>query len=254
MSEATLKRKTFAQYNNSGGKGFSLNGTTRNQGWIGQDTISRSFPKTLMKGNVIKGHGGLNGFYPKKSIITSAVTSLNDSSVIKKSVLDTNGMIRTKYSWIWRPQPFSTTKQDTCHTTNSQSSYITTLSANISDIIDSSYSKIMNINNNNSCCINTNLPREARPKPMINPQIIQTRYPGNYVKTNMSRPENNNPIMGILGGGYVNYIMPQSKYISYLNNQCPKKIVDIKINSTCSYKTMPQNLLQTALIGGTRTF
>lgn len=252
MSEATLKRKTIAQYNSSSGKGFSLNGTTRNQGWIGQDTIGRSFPKTLMKGNVIKGHGGCCGTYPQKSIITSAVTSLNDSSVIKKSVLDTNGMIRTKYRWIWRPQPFSTTKQDTWRTTNSQGSYITTLSSNVSDIIDSSYSNIMNTNNN-ACCINTDLPREARPKSIINSQIVQTRYPGNHIKTNMTRPEKNNPLLGILGGRYVNFIMPQSKYVSYLNNQCPK-IVDKKINSTCSSKTMSQNLLQTALIGGIRTF
>jgi hypothetical protein len=206
-----------------------------------------------MKGNVAKGHGGYNGTYSQKSIITSAVTSLNDSSVIKSSVLDTNGMIRTKYRWIWRPEPFSTTKQDTGRTLNAQSSYIATLSANISHLIDSSYSDIINNTENTvTCCNNENLPRQARPKPMINPQIIRTRNPGNFTKINMTRPEKNNPLMGILGGGYVNYIVPQSSYIAYLDNHCPK--YDISLNSSCSLKTMPHNLLQSALIGGTRTF
>jgi len=55
MSIATLKRKTQTQYNNMsvGSKtGFSLNGTHRSQGYIGQTSLSRSLPKTLMKGNI----------------------------------------------------------------------------------------------------------------------------------------------------------------------------------------------------------
>ena len=56
MSEATLKRKTAVKYRNmsvgnesKNNKGFSLNGTTRNQGYVGQDTLGRSLPKTIMK-------------------------------------------------------------------------------------------------------------------------------------------------------------------------------------------------------------
>lgn len=114
MSIATLKKKTKAQYNNSsvGVSQFSLNGTLRNQGYVGQTSLSRSLPKTPMKGNVICGHGGCCGTYLVKPIVQSAVTSTNNPSVVKSSVINTSGMIDTKYRWINRPYPFSTVKPD----------------------------------------------------------------------------------------------------------------------------------------------
>lgn len=114
MSIATLKKKTKAQYNNSsvGLAQFSLNGTLRNQGYVGQTSLSRSLPKTPMKGNVICGHGGCCGKYQVTPIVQSAVTSLNDPTKVKPSVLNTNGMIDTKYRWINRPQPYATVKPD----------------------------------------------------------------------------------------------------------------------------------------------
>jgi hypothetical protein len=169
-------------------------------------------------------------------------------------------MIRTKYRWIWRPQPYSTTKDDSSRTINSQSQYITSLSSTISSIIDASYSEVMKIkgSNNNYCC-DLLIPVRARPRAgFTNPQIKQTRNPGNFVKTNMSRPEGNNPLIGILGGDYVNFTVNQSTFISYLDKQC---IPDISFNelsnnftSNCTQKPMPQNLLQTPLISGTKTF
>jgi hypothetical protein len=43
MSIATLKKKTQSQYNNVsvGQKQFSLNGTRRSQGWVGQTALAR---------------------------------------------------------------------------------------------------------------------------------------------------------------------------------------------------------------------
>ena len=60
MSIATLKRKSQTKYNNMsvGQPFFSLNGTHRNQGYVGQTSLSRSLPRTLMRGNVVRGHGG----------------------------------------------------------------------------------------------------------------------------------------------------------------------------------------------------
>ena len=128
MSINTLKRKTYAQYkNNSVSKPqFSLFGTRRSQGYVGQDTRGRSLPKTIMKGNTPKGHGGCCGKYPIKTIVQSAVTSLNNSSVVKPTVFATKGMLMTKYRWIRRPQPFSTTKSSTSFSQNNytQSQYI----------------------------------------------------------------------------------------------------------------------------------
>ena len=89
MSLATLKKKTAAKYNNMsvGSKdGFSLNGTRRSQGYIGQDTLGRSLLKTPMKGNVVKGSGGCCGTYKVSPVVQSAVTSLNDINVIKSTV------------------------------------------------------------------------------------------------------------------------------------------------------------------------
>ena len=99
MSLATLKKKTATKYNNmsvSGPfskNGFSLYGTRRNQGYIGQDTLGRSLPKTIMKGNVQHGHGGCCGTYDVHPIVQSAVTSTNDPLVIKNAVLSTRGLL-----------------------------------------------------------------------------------------------------------------------------------------------------------------
>jgi len=113
MSIVALKRKTLAKYNNNSVNspdGFSLNGTHRNQGYVGQTSLSRSLPRTPMKGNVAKGHGGCCGKYYNGPIVASAVSTLEDSGVVKSSVLSSPGMIRTKYRWIRRPQPYSSTK------------------------------------------------------------------------------------------------------------------------------------------------
>ena len=77
MSIVTLKKKTQTKYNNMsvGLQQFSLNGTHRNQGYVGQTMLSRSLPRTLAKGNTLKGHGGTNGHFIQYPSILSAVTS-----------------------------------------------------------------------------------------------------------------------------------------------------------------------------------
>jgi len=100
MSIATLKRKTEAKYNNSSvnsKNGFSLNGGYRNQGYVGQTSLSRSLPRTPMKGNTIRGHGGCCGTYRISPIVQSGVTSTEDNSVIKSSVINTNGMLENRF-------------------------------------------------------------------------------------------------------------------------------------------------------------
>lgn len=120
MSIQTMKKKTAAKYHNNSASlpQFSLNGTRRSQGYVGQDSRGRSLPKTIMKGNTIKGHGGCCGKYPKGAIVQSAVTSLNNPKIVKSSVFGTTGMIMTKYRWIHRPQPFSTSKPSTSFSQN----------------------------------------------------------------------------------------------------------------------------------------
>jgi hypothetical protein len=124
MSIVVLKRKTLAQYHNNSHSpnGFSLNGTHRSQGYIGQTSLSRSLPRTLMKGNTPKGHGGCCGKYYQGTIIQSGVTSLENPAVVKKSTMNTRGLIDTKYRWIRRPKPFAEVKH--IANSHSQSEYI----------------------------------------------------------------------------------------------------------------------------------
>ena len=103
MSLATLKKKTQARYNNLsvGVNGFSLNGTHRSAGYIGQSTQSRHLTRTLMKGNVIKGNGGCCGTYTITNVKPSELVCLDNPNVVKPSVMNTEGMIHTKYKWFW---------------------------------------------------------------------------------------------------------------------------------------------------------
>jgi hypothetical protein len=157
MSIATLKRKTAAQYNNMsvGSKdgGFSINGTHRSQGYVGQTCLSRSLPRTLMKGDTIRGHGGCCGKYQVNPVVLSAVTSLEDSTVVKNSVINTNGMIQTKYRWIRRPQPFAVVKPDNNNNINTQQFYIDSLHKTTVKEADACY-EVKTVGSSSSKCKN----------------------------------------------------------------------------------------------------
>ena len=144
MSLATLKRKTEANYNNIsvGQKNFSLNGTHRSQGYIGQTSLSRSLPRSLMNGNTLRGHGGCCGEYKINPNILSAVKTTEDISIIKSSVKNNSGMIHTKYRWINRASPFSTVKPDINIHLNTQGQYAESISTKTINCID------LSLNNN----------------------------------------------------------------------------------------------------------
>jgi len=97
MSLATLKKKTASKYKNNSANlpQFSLNGIHRNQGFVGQTSISRS------------------------TVINTAVSS----EAIKPSVVSTYGMLAKRNRWVLRPQPFSTTKQTNALDENSSGVY-----------------------------------------------------------------------------------------------------------------------------------
>ncbi len=132
MSIATLKKKTAAKYNNVSVNvpQFSINGGYRNQGWVGQSTLSRSLIKTPYRGATPRGHGGCCGTYDV-SIVKPLEPCTNNNSVVKNSVLSTDGMLDTKYRWIRRPArdsqgnvTGSSVKPDTNHNLNTQSDHI----------------------------------------------------------------------------------------------------------------------------------
>jgi photosystem II stability/assembly factor-like uncharacterized protein len=125
MSIVTLKKKTANTVNASlanGQKSFSLNGTHRSQGYVGQTSLSRSLPKTIMRGNAIQGYGGCCGTYHITPIVQSAVTSTEDAGVVKHSVLNTDGMLTSKYECC-----HNYVKPDTTQNRNTQQQYIDNL-------------------------------------------------------------------------------------------------------------------------------
>jgi hypothetical protein len=114
MSIQTLKKKTLAKYNNNsvGVRQFSIVGTHRNQGYIGQDTLGRTILKTPFRGNTPRGNGGCCGTYPVSILTPYGTCSVEDSSVVKPSVLSNYGSIATHYRWIRRPAPYTSVKPD----------------------------------------------------------------------------------------------------------------------------------------------
>lgn len=126
MSIATLKKKSAAKYNNNsvGESLFSLNGTYRNQGYVGQTSLSRFTSRTLVRNGGLRNHGGCCGTFNIGQPVLSGITTTEDSTVVKDSVLNNDGMINTKYRWIRRPQPYAVVKNDSNHNLNSQSEHI----------------------------------------------------------------------------------------------------------------------------------
>ena len=127
MSIATLKKKTAVKYNNmSVSKSlFSLNGAYRSQGFVGQTSLSRSLPRTLIKNGGYKNHGGCCGSFPIGQIVQSSVVDTEDNTVVKMSTKNTNGLLHVNsHQWMWRPSPCTTVKLDSNNHLNSQSDHI----------------------------------------------------------------------------------------------------------------------------------
>ena len=153
MSIVTLKKKFQAQYNNSsvGQPQFSLNGTRRSAGYVGQDMLGRSLVRSLSRNGALKGHGGCCGAYPNPEIKTSPeMSGLNNPAIVKSSSLNTKGLLMTKHRWVRRPQPFSSTKPSSNLNNSDQASYIDHLVRKT--ISDSSGCHIVGTLKPNNCC------------------------------------------------------------------------------------------------------
>ena len=96
MSLATLKRKTAAKYNNMsvGHANFSLNGTLRNQGYVGRTLISEP-----------------------------CMLCTNDPNVVKRSVGGSSNHVHAQHAQGTR-NGVDTVKPDSNHIQNSQHTYI----------------------------------------------------------------------------------------------------------------------------------
>ena len=123
MSIATLKRKTQTKYNNMSvntGTGFSLNGTTRNQGYVGQTSLSRSLVRTLRNGTAVRGHGGCCTDASKAPVLQNEYLSLENNDVVKKASINTMGMLKKRYN----NNNYKVVKPDNNNNVNTQQDYI----------------------------------------------------------------------------------------------------------------------------------
>jgi hypothetical protein len=82
--------------------GFSINGGTRNIGYVGKES---KFSKqgTPFYGQFAKGSGGIRGTYPRTEPIFNALEAIvlgSQYQYIKPSVLSTKGMLEKRFKWI----------------------------------------------------------------------------------------------------------------------------------------------------------
>lgn len=127
MSLATLKKKTAHKYRNNSVNQpqFGLNGTHRNQGFIGQTSLSRPNIGRSASGVAFHEYGSVGGGkYNVHDLRTSSIHTTENSSVIKTSVLSSKGMLEKRTQWVRRPYPFSSTKPGDALHQSSANDYI----------------------------------------------------------------------------------------------------------------------------------
>ena len=161
MSLQTLKKKSrnnrrFAPISGRGINGFSLNGGYRNIGAVGQFRMISNNTRTPYKGAVAKGNGGKLGKYYKTSNpgggLNSGSCCTNDNQIIKKSSLNTAGMIDTKYKWIHGSYPNFWVQEDDTESrsgTRNQSTYIQNLTKKYGSCV------FINIQSSGNCATTT---------------------------------------------------------------------------------------------------
>ena len=198
MSEATLKKKSRVLYNNLSVRqnGFSLNGGHRSAGYIGQSTQSRHLTRTLAKGNVLRGNGGCCGTYLISNVYPSELACLNNPNVIKPSVLNTNGLLHTKYKWFWSGR--QTVKPDS-NEHYIQSDYISNISRNTVSCADNSFE----------------VPTDSKINCNSLPTLARPRTTGLIYGTIRHRP-----VCPITKPDTYNVAIPQSQYLQQLNANC----------------------------------
>ena len=113
MSLNTLKKKAETKYFNkvSNNNTFSINGTLRNQGYVGQTNLSRSVKRTPYSRNGGPVNHGTKGNFSMQ-IYNSGYCPTNDNSVIKNSVINNKSSILNRNKWIRRPYPFAVAQPD----------------------------------------------------------------------------------------------------------------------------------------------
>jgi len=207
MSIVTLKKKTAVKYNNMSVSQplFSLNGTHRSQGFVGQTSLSRSLSRTLSKNGGYKNYGGCCGTFKIGEMVKSVSKSTEDITVVKGSTINTRGLLHVnKYTCLWRPAPYTTVKMDSTQNLNSQSQYIQNVQKTTIAIADECKRDISD--------------------PCTNCILVRPRYTPFKKAENITKPESD--FVAISQGEYLLKLdkkcgeIDQAKYEQNKNNKC----------------------------------
>lgn len=178
--------------------GFSSNGGYRNKGRVGQSS-AMSKNGTPFKGIYPKGHGGKSGNPSRDSInmtVTEASIQLkgNQSTYIKRPVLSTRGMLRTRFKWAysgtfpnyWVQPNYTGMQTDSAsqgvYIDNKSSSYVNSLDVNTTHIYE---------NNTTSCSTQPTISTTFKScKPYVKSLNQPTSYTtyNQYIKSGCSNP------------------------------------------------------------------
>jgi hypothetical protein len=134
MSLATLKHKTTTLYHSMSVNRpqFSLNGYYRNDRSLpSTNRTQTSIPRTLARGNQLRGHGGNNGTFVIKIITPLCEQPLTEqipNKQVKQSTQNTKGLIATKYLWTKLPNPYTWVKRQNSALNSSSQTFTENLS------------------------------------------------------------------------------------------------------------------------------
>jgi hypothetical protein len=115
MSINTLKRKSETKYFDKVSKNtvFSLTGTQRLQGYIGQTNLSRSTKRTpYTRFGGPRGHGSKYGAYPINIHNSGKLLTCSNDATIKKPTMNTKGLMSSKFKWSKRGHPYTVVQPD----------------------------------------------------------------------------------------------------------------------------------------------
>jgi len=215
MSLATLSKKTKTLYHSMSVNRpqFSLNGVYRNDRStsIITNRIQTSVPRTLARGNSLRGFGGDQGTFKITNITPLCEQPMVEQipkKIIKVSSISNTGVIATKYRWTRLPNPQTWVKRSNSNINNSQT--------RTENLTRQATGTIIDTISNAKCQPNSNC-------------VISTKN-GKYKTYNLTKDK-------------TTFIADsQGNYIARLNGKCVNSIVNTIYN-------LPTNNIRTPVLG-----
>jgi hypothetical protein len=166
-----------------------------------------------MKNGGYKNYGGCCGTFKIGGIVQSSVKSTEDIRVVKRSTMNTLGLLHVnKYTCLWRSAPYTNVKMDSNHNLNSQSDYIKNVQKNA--ITEADACRTINTNKCSTLQTNTNC------------KLVRPRYTPFKNADNWTKPDSD--FVAMSQGEYLLKLdktcglLDDAEYAENKNNKCNK--------------------------------